>query len=164
MTAKHEPAKTITVTRDDVLTALSKHPDSLNTVADIARWVVVRVHGVEHVYDGKTALWYVHQAELRRLLADMVDDGALIKRTGEEWWDHGAPTHLGRSNGHYYVMPEPARVWEQEGEKRRDAALQERAEEFARGVLAERHPEEFASLVHAYREENGAAVAEGAGQ
>jgi hypothetical protein len=153
-----KPAKTIIVSRDDVLTALKKYPNSLNTVAAIALGVVTHVYNVEHVYDGKSALWYVHQANLKRLLADMVADGALILRTGEEWGEHGAPTWLGRPNGHYYVLPEQAREWEELAAQKRDEKLQEAAEVYARRVLAERYPEEFASLVHAYREEHGTAV------
>jgi len=153
----------INVTRDDILTALARYPDSLRTVADVAREVVTRIYNVEKVYDGKSAMWHVHQANLKRLLADMVADGTLIRRTGEEWWERGAPTWRGRANGHYYVLPEQARVWQEEADQKRDAALQEAAEEHARRVLAERHPEEFADLVRAYREEHGVAV-EGAGR
>jgi hypothetical protein len=162
MTAK--PDERIDVTRDDVLNALEKYPDTLRTVADVARLVVTRVYNIEHVYDGQTAMWHVHQANLKRLLAGMVADGSLVKRTGEGWEEHGAPGWLGRPNGHYYVLPSQARAWQEAADQGRAKALQEEAEEHARRVLAEQYPEEFASLVHAYREENGAAVAEGAGQ
>lgn len=161
---KTDPEK-IAVTREDVLTALGKsNARDLHTVGDIALAVVSGVRNVEHVWDTKSALWYVHQADMKRLLADMVAGGALVLRTGSEWHRHGTPTWLGRPNGNYYALPEKARAWQEAADQKRAEVLQEKAEEFARGVLAERYPEEFASLVHAYREENGAAVAEGAGQ
>lgn len=164
MAPEHQPAATIVVTRDDVLAALAKRPDDLRTVGDVARSVVTQVYGREYVYDGKTALWHVHQAKLKRLLADMVADGTLVRRTGEEWWEHGVPTWRSRANGHYYVLPSQAEVWEKQAEEQREAALQEAAEEHARRALAERYPEDFASLVHAYREEHSTAIAEEAGQ
>jgi alkanesulfonate monooxygenase SsuD/methylene tetrahydromethanopterin reductase-like flavin-dependent oxidoreductase (luciferase family) len=144
-----DPEK-IAVTREDVLTALARHPDSLRTVADVAHSVITNVYNVERVYDGKTAMWHVHQADLKRLLADMVADGALVKRTGEDWEKHGAPTWLGRPNGHYYVVPEQAHKWEQKAEEQRAKERQETADRLARGRLVVNHPHEYARLVDEY--------------
>lgn len=147
----------ITVTRQDILTALgASNAADLNTVGDVARLVVTTVYRIdEPVYDNSSALYHVGQADLKRLLADLAADGTLVLRTGEDWYSHGAPQWLGRPNGHYYALPEKAHEWQEAADQKRDAALQKKAEAFARGVLAERYPEEFASLVHAYREEHG---------
>jgi hypothetical protein len=148
MAAKSEK---ITVAREDVLTALGKHnvPD-LNTLGDVARWVVTRVHGVENLYDSGSALYLVKQVDLKRLLADMVVDGALILRVGTEWFKHGAPTWLGRPNGHYYALPEKAREWEEEAARKRAKDRQERAEKLAKVRLTELHPQQYADLVNEY--------------
>ncbi|MEU9405714.1 hypothetical protein AB0E08_08405 [Streptomyces sp. NPDC048281] len=145
----------ITATRDDVLTGMAKRTPNLATITDIALAVVAGVHKREKVWDGKTAMLHIKQADLKRLVADLVAEGALILRTGPEWAQRGAPTWNIRKGGHYYALPEEARKWEAEAARQQDAALQEAAEEHARGVLAERYPEDFASLVHAYRAEHG---------
>lgn len=141
----------ITVTREDVLTALAQHKVSdLNTVADIARWVVTGIYGVEKVYDGATAMWHVRQADLRRLLGDMAADGTLILRTGEEWSDHGAPRWLGRPNGHYYVLPETAEAWAKDKAAKVAEVRRQEADTYAKGMLVERHRPEYDALVAEY--------------
>jgi hypothetical protein len=146
-----DPARLkITVTRDDVLKGLEKHASNLSTIADIARAVVAGVHGVEGVWDGKTALSYVHQADLKRLLADMVADGSLILRPGPEWVERGAPTWNIRKGGHYYALPQEARQWQEAADQRRAQARQETAERLARNKLVELHPRQYADLVNEY--------------
>jgi hypothetical protein len=143
-----DKAEKITVTRHDVMAAMTRpNVSEMGTVADIARWVVTMVYGVEKVYDGNTAMWHVKQADLRRLLASMADDGTLILRTGQEWYDRGAPTWLGRSNGHYYVLPEKAEEWAKEKAAKVAEVRQQQADHYAKGLLAERHSDEYDALV-----------------
>lgn len=155
----------LTPTRENVLGAFAEGRTFAHRplgVTDIARNIAEERDAWQDPFT------VMSRTALVRLLDEMTEDGALVARTGTQWWStDGVDWHDRRPAARYWTTRERAEGWarkrKEEAAQRREAQLQEAAEEHARRVLAERYPEDFASLVHAYRAEHGAAV-EGARQ
>lgn len=85
---------------------------------------------------------------LRALLAELADGGQLVARRGAEWREAGVVFLDQRDDGWYYARPGDVERWLEEAAQRANAQRLQTARDEALTVLAERHPDEYATIVH----------------
>lgn len=135
------------VTRKDVMAALAlPNRSGVETRPQLKQIVVSHVWGVEGVYGASEAIPYVNGLVFGRTLAEMVDDGTLVKMDGWEL-EKLAPDMPVTRSWHYFMSPERAQRLHNERALR---ALEERrreAAQYARELLVKRHREEYDGIV-----------------
>lgn len=88
------------------------------------------------------------RATLNRLLDEMTRSGALVVRTGSEWWStYGVDWYDRRPSTRYWTTQELAEQWASgRAEEKRAAEEKKRtaeADQYAKGMLVERHRAEY---------------------
>jgi hypothetical protein len=149
-------AEKITLTRESVLEAFAEGRTFAYRplgITDIAR-NIAEARGSWH-----DPFAVMSRAALVRLLDEMTEDGALVARTGTEWWSTvGVSWHDRRPSVRYWSTRERAEEWarkraeeEEAAEVKRDA---QEADRYAREHLVIRHAKEYEELIEEYH--NGA--------
>lgn len=120
------------------------------TIGEIARYVSSDYPGSNWDDPYKN----MHRTALLHLVREMVDGGTLVVRTGEEWRRAGKTFYDQRGIVRYWTTPKLAEKWtrqlQEEEESSEKKELQKQADAYAKGLLVERHREEYDGLVAEY--------------
>jgi hypothetical protein len=141
----------IAVTRDAVLNAFAEGRTFAHRplgITDIAR-------NIAEAHDAwQEPFTVISRATLVRVLHEVTGDGALVVRTGTQWFMEGVGFHDRRPSVRYWTTRERAEGWARtRAEEKRSAEEKQQAEEadqYAKGFLVERHREEYDALVAEY--------------
>ncbi|MDQ1041502.1 hypothetical protein QFZ75_008004 [Streptomyces sp. V3I8] len=82
----------------------------------------------------------------RKLLNALVADGSLTSRHGGGWRGLAPSMYDVRPNVTYYTRADVLAEWEKARADAKTAALEEQANQYARGFLVERHRDEYEAL------------------